>query len=174
MSILEALIRRNRVFAETRFDPRLRMRPSLNTTVITCLDPRVDPAVVLGAEQGEIAVLRNPGGRVTPRTIEQLLILQEVARANQPDIPSERHIVVLQHTQCGLTLIQNRADMLTSYFEVAEENLSAVAVGDPRAAVTRDVAALRAEPCLDGIQVSGLVYDVLTGLVDTVVPPREP
>lgn len=75
MSILQTLIRRNRAFAETRFDPRLRMRPSLNTTVITCLDPRVDPAVVLGAEQGEIAVLRNPGGRVTPQTIEQLLIL---------------------------------------------------------------------------------------------------
>jgi carbonic anhydrase len=81
VSIVDTFVHRNRTFAGTRFDRRLRMRPGLSTIVIGCFDPRVDPVYVLGAEQGEIGVLRNVGGRVTPRTIEQLLMLREVARA---------------------------------------------------------------------------------------------
>ncbi|WP_425343349.1 carbonic anhydrase [Pseudofrankia saprophytica] len=35
--------------------------------VVGCVDPRVDPTHVLGLEQGEAAVIRNVGGRITPR-----------------------------------------------------------------------------------------------------------
>jgi carbonic anhydrase len=171
MSVVDTFVRRNRTFAGTRFDGRLRMRPGLSTIVIGCLDPRADPAFVLGAEQGEIGVIRNVGGRVTPHTIEELVMLREVARASDSDIGPGWEIVVLQHTQCGITLIQDRADLLTPYFEVAEADLPGLSVGDPRAAVARDMAALRAEPRLGGVRISGLVYDVLTGLVDTVVAP---
>jgi carbonic anhydrase len=45
-------------------------------------------------------------------------------------------------------------------------------VTDPRAAVAVDVALLRAIPALPGDWiVSGLVYDVTTGLVEIAVPP---
>jgi carbonic anhydrase len=171
VNVVETLANRNRTFARTRFDRGLRMRPGLSTIVIGCLDPRVDPAVVLDAEHGEIAVLRNIGGRVTRRTIEELIMLQEVARANASDIGAGWEIVVMQHTQCGIKLIKDRAELLTPYFEVAEEDLPGAAVDDPRAAVAHDVAALRAEPRLGGVRVSGLVYDLLTGRVDTVVAP---
>jgi carbonic anhydrase len=43
-----------------------------------------------------------------------------------------------------------------------------VLVGDPWPAVAHDVAVLRAETRLAGVRVSGLVYDVTTGLADTV------
>ena len=47
-----------------------------------------------------------------------------------------------------------------------------VSLEDPRAAVAVDVAALRAIPALPGAWlISGLVYDVATGLVEIVVPP---
>ncbi|GII56575.1 carbonic anhydrase [Planotetraspora thailandica] len=170
-NVVSTFVDRNRTFAETRFIPQLRMRPSLATNVITCFDPRVDPAVVLGAEQGEIGVIRNVGGRVTPHTIEQLVMLQYVAAANGSDTSTGWNIVVLHHTQCGITTMQDRPDLLAPYFEVPEAELPGVAVGDPRAAVARDVVALRAEPRLPGFQVSGLVYDVVTGLVETVVTP---
>jgi|GEM_PF-3920071 len=50
--------------------------------------------------------------------------------------------------------------------------LKAKSVSDPRAAVAVDVAALRAVPELpNGWLISGLVYDVATGLVEVVVPP---
>jgi len=46
------------------------------------------------------------------------------------------------------------------------------AVTDPRAAVAADVASLRAVPALPSAWlISGLIYDVATGLVEIVVPP---
>jgi carbonic anhydrase len=45
-------------------------------------------------------------------------------------------------------------------------------VTDPYEAVAVDVAALKANPNLPGgFMVSGLVYDVAKGTIDTVVPP---
>lgn len=144
------------------------MRAGLTAIVVGCFDPRVDPAVVLGAEPGELGVLRNVGGRVTPRTIDELVILREIARAVGSDIGAGWDVVVLQHTDCGITRLEDRPDLLAPYFEKSPAD---VAAGNPRAAIARDVAALRAEPRLAGIRVSGLVYDVTTGLVDTAVEP---
>ena len=53
MGVVENLTERNAEFAKSRFNPDLRMRPALAAIVIWCADTRVDPAVVLGAEQGE-------------------------------------------------------------------------------------------------------------------------
>jgi carbonic anhydrase len=62
--------------------------------------------------------------------------------------------------------------MLTNYFEISKEELATKAVTDPQAAVAADVAMLRANPALPGgWLVSGLVYNVATGLIDIVVPP---
>jgi carbonic anhydrase len=60
--------------------------------------------------------------------------------------------------------------MLGHYFQIGEGEVKAKAVSDPRAAVAVDVAALRAIPALPGEWlISGLVYDVGTGLVEVVV-----
>ena len=62
--------------------------------------------------------------------------------------------------------------MLAHYFQIQEGELRKKAVTDPRAAVTADVALLQAIPALPGTWlISGLVYDVATGLVEIVVPP---
>jgi carbonic anhydrase len=62
--------------------------------------------------------------------------------------------------------------MLAHYFQIQEGELRPKAVTDPHAAVAADVAALRAIPALPGTWlISGLVYDVATGLVEIVVPP---
>jgi carbonic anhydrase len=62
--------------------------------------------------------------------------------------------------------------MLARYFQIEGSELRTKAVTDPRAAVTTEVASLRAIPALPGKWlVSGLVYDVSTGLVETVIPP---
>ncbi|MEV4267741.1 carbonic anhydrase [Kribbella sp. NPDC049584] len=112
MSAVETLLHRNQQFATTRFDRSLRMRPSMSSIVISCFDPRVDPAVVLGAEPGEIGVLRNLGGRVTPHTIQELVTLREIAQSTGSDIGPGWDIVVLQHTDCGTTRIKDRPDLL--------------------------------------------------------------
>ncbi|WP_317441190.1 hypothetical protein [Streptomyces collinus] len=58
----------------------------------------------------------------------------------------------------------------SNYFDVPATDLAAKAVTDPVAAVRVDVEILR-QRLRAGVFVSGLVYDVATGLIDVVVPP---
>jgi len=63
--------------------------------------------------------------------------------------------------------------MLAHYFQVSEDALPAIAVMDPRAAVAVDVDALRATQALPAPWLlSGLVYDVATGVVEIVLEHR--
>src|SRR5262249_39340840 len=84
----------------------------------------------------------------------------------------EFHIIILQHTDCGITRLADDPAMLARYFQMEEGELKSKAVTDPRAAVAVDVALLRAIPGLPGgWLVSGLIYDVATGHVEIVVAP---
>jgi hypothetical protein len=46
--------------------PRLPFIPNLNLYIVTRIDPRVDPAQILGVKLGEAIVERDIGGRITP------------------------------------------------------------------------------------------------------------
>jgi carbonic anhydrase len=142
--------------------------------IIGCADMRVDPELILGIKPGEAVVIRNIGGRITPGLLEELGLLGrigEVARA-VPGGGGEFHLIIFQHTDCGSTRLVGDPAMLAHYFQIPEAEVKTKAVPDPRAAVAVDVAALRAIPALpDQWLVSGLVYDVATGLVEVVVPP---
>ncbi|WP_143054314.1 hypothetical protein [Streptomyces sp. KS_5] len=104
-------------------------------------------------------MLHTVGGRATPHTIEELVMLREVGQAVGPGW----QIVVLQHTQRGNTLIQDRRD--------PGGQPRPHAADDPPAVVTHDTAVLRAAPQPTGAAVSGLVYDVTTGPVETAAKP---
>jgi carbonic anhydrase len=95
----------------------------------------------------------------------------EVAKAI-PGGGGEFHIVILQHTDCGITRLAGDPAMLAHYFQIEEEDLKKKAVLNPREAVAADVALLQSIPALPAEwRISGLVYDVATGLVEIVVPP---
>ena len=180
MNNLDPLLQRNKEFAaqqsaEGTLMPSLpRAMPNVKAIIIGCADMRVDPAHVLGIKPGEAIVLRNIGGRITPGLLEQLALLGrigEVAGEIAGD-GREFHLVVLQHTDCGITRLAADPAKLAHYFQIQPGELETKAVTDPRAAVAVDVAALRAIPALPGAWlVSGLVYEVATGLVEIVVPP---
>ena len=171
MTTFDTLIERNQDFAAHHFLKDLSMMPRLRTMIIGCVDPRVDPAHVLGLGLGEAIVIRNVGGRITPATLETMGMLGEIAQT-EGGPPTGFHLVVLHHTHCGIAHLEGQFDMLASYFGIGKEGLKAKAVDSPHAAVVVDVAALKANPALPGNWlVSGLVYDVTTGLVDVVVPP---
>lgn len=180
MHTLESMLERNREFASREsaagslmpsLPPAL---PKVKAVIIGCADMRVDPAHVLGLRSGEAVVMRNIGGRITPGLLEQMGLLGRIAEVAR-EIPGgggEFHLIVLHHTDCGITRLAGDPAMLTPYFGTTEQELGAKAVTDPRKAVAVDVAALRAVPALPGTWlVSGLVYDVATGLVEVVVPP---
>jgi carbonic anhydrase len=179
MNNLDLLLRRNKEFAvqqsaEGMLMPSLpKAMPGVKAIIIGCADMRADPAHVLGIKPGEAVVLRNIGGRITPGLLEQLGMLGrigEVARAI-PGGGGEFHFIVLQHTDCGITRLVGDPAMLAHYFQIQEGEVGTKAVSNPRAALAADVAALRAIPALPGgWLLSGLMYDVATGLVEVVVP----
>ena len=180
MNNLDHLLQRNKEFAVQQsaagtLMPSLpRAMPNVKAIIIGCADMRADPAHVLGIKPGEAVVMRNIGGRITPGLLEQLGLLGRIGEAAGaiPGGGGEFHIIVLQHTDCGMTLLARNPAMLAHYFQIQEGELKTKAVTDPRAAVAVDVAALRAIPALPGAWlISGLVYDVATGLVEVVVPP---
>lgn len=174
MTVIDTLTQRNHTFASEHFSKDLKIIPSLKTMVIGCVDPRVDPADILGLSLGEAAVLRNVGGRVTPATIASLDMLSLVAKAGGGQFGPGWNLIVLHHTDCGITRLGHSPALLADYFGVAENALEACAINDPYASVAVDVAAIKAAPSLsDAFVVSGLVYDVATGRIDTVVAPGQ-
>ena len=180
MNSLDSMLERNKDFAaqqsaEGALMPSLpRALPNVKAIIIGCADMRVDPAHVLGIQPGEAVVMRNIGGRITPGLLEQLRLLGRIGEiaGEIPGGGGEFHIIVLHHTDCGITRLVGDPAMLVHYFQIQEGELKKEVVTDPRAAVTVDVASLRAIPALPAEWlISGLVYDVATGLVEVVVPP---
>jgi len=180
MNNLDNMLERNKEFAAQQsaagtLMPSLpRAMPDVKAIIIGCADMRVDPVHVLGIKPGEAVVIRNIGGRITPGLLEELGLLGRIGQV-AGEIPGgggEFHLIVLQHTDCGITRLAGDPAMLTHYFQIKPEELQAKAVTDPRAAVAIDVAWLRTIPGLPGQWlISGLVYDVATGLVEIVAPP---
>jgi carbonic anhydrase len=179
MNNLESMLQRNKDFAAQQsaagtLMPSLpQALPNVKAVIIGCADMRVDPADILGIKPGEAVVMRNIGGRITPGLLEQLGLLARIGEVAQkvPGGGGEFHIIVLHHTDCGITRLVGNPAMLAHYFQIQEAELKTKAVLDPCAAVAVDVALLRAIPALPSEWlISGLVYDVATGLVDVVVP----
>jgi len=172
MSVIDTLTTRNEDFAARRFRPGSSLMPALKTIIVGCVDPRVDPAHALGLDLGEAVVIRNIGGRITPATLQTMAMLGMIGRAEGGNPGSGWNVVVLHHTDCGITRLVGSPDLLADYFGISTEQLAGKAVADPRAAVAADVAALKENPSLPGeFVVSRLVYDVATGLLDPVVAP---
>lgn len=171
MNVIDTLTERNEAFAKSRFSAELKIMPSLKTTIIGCVDPRVDPFDIFDLAPGEAAVIRNVGGRIAPATLQTMAMLRIVAKASGGEIGPGWNLIVLHHTDCGINCLAHSPELLSKYFGVAPAELDAMAITNPYKAVGVDVAALKANPLLPGgFLVTGLVYDVTTGRTEIVVP----
>jgi carbonic anhydrase len=172
MTVPNDLIQRNAEFAANEFSADLTINPSGNMMVVGCVDPRVDPAHVLGLRNGEAAIIRNVGGRITPATLRTMGMLGKVGAANaSTHRPGDWNLVILHHTDCGMTDLAPFPDLLAEYFEIPVAELEAKSVSDPLGSVRADVDIILQAIHATAYLVSGLVYDVETGVVQTVVPP---
>jgi carbonic anhydrase len=175
MSIDSALAG-NRTFAAAGGHQGAVVFPNLRLFVITCLDPRVDPAHFLGLGLSDALVVRNVGGRVTPEVINDVAFIGQLAENAVSDGPLFE-VAVIHHTQCGTGALADDAfrHRYAERIGAEESTLREHAVLDPTATVTRDVERLRSAHSVSSrVTVSGHVYDVVTGLVNTVVPAGRP
>jgi carbonic anhydrase len=169
---IDPALERNRAFAAAGGHEGAVVFPNLRLFVITCIDPRVDPAHFLGLGLGDALVVRNVGGRVTREVINDVAFIGQIAENALPDGPLFE-VAVIHHTQCGAGALADDTFRRTyaDRIGVAESTLREHAVLDPATTVARDVERLRSAPAISPrVTVSGHVYDVLTGLVETVIP----
>ncbi len=172
---IEATLERNRAFAAAGGHQGAVVFPNLRLFVITCLDPRVDPAHFLGLELSDAIVVRNVGGRVTPAVVNDVAFIGQIAENVLADGPLFE-VAVIHHTQCGAAALADDT-FRHSYAQrigADESTVRQLAIVDPATTVTRDVERLRTAPAISPrVTVSGHVYDVVTGLVETVIPAAE-
>jgi carbonic anhydrase len=168
MNPVEELLKRNKRFAKG-YVPQQTL-PRLRTCVVSCPDPRVDPAHVLGLELGDAAVVRAAAGRISPIVLQQLLFLQATGAAmGAGDAAFE--LVLMQHTDCGIRhfIGPDQRNGLAAFLGCMIEELDGKAVTDPHAAVRIDIDALATNPLIpETLSVTGVVYDVDTGQVQLV------
>jgi carbonic anhydrase len=178
MNNLDPLLQRNKEFAAqqsaegTLMSSLPRALPNVKAVIIGCADMRVDPAHVFGVKPGEAVVLRNIGGRINPGLLEQLGLLGRIGEV-AGEIPGgggEFHLVVLQHTDCGITRLAGDPAKLAHYFQIQEGE------HQDKSGHRSSGGGRRRRCCAPGDsriarRLSGIVYDVATGLVEIVVPP---
>jgi len=173
MSNLRALLERNRTFAATGAHAGLAVMPRQPVFIVTCLDPRTDPAAFLGVELGDAPVVRNAGGRVTEAVIDDVAFISYLIKTMIPGGPLFE-VAVIHHTGCATGFLADagfRSDF-AARTGLDEAALADQPVIDPEATVRADVQRLLASPKVPPqIRVSGHVYDLDTGLVTTVVDP---
>jgi carbonic anhydrase len=179
MTRMTPLLERNEQFART-YTPVALGLPAAQMVVVTCLDHRVDPAIVLGLRLGDAPVIRNAGGRVTEAVIGDIAYLAYLAEqlfGDQRRADTLFEVAVVHHTQCGTGFLadpsfRRQAAEATGLSEAA---LEATAVADPQTTVIFDVERLLSSPLLSPkVSVSGHVYDVATGRVTTTIDARYP
>jgi carbonic anhydrase len=178
LSNIAPLLERNRVFASDpdarEGMPRLPFIPNQNLYIVTCIDPRVDPAQILGVRLGEAIVQRDIGGRITPALIRDIAYIGYLVDTKAPEGPYFE-VAVIHHTDCGSTLLAD--DELRHGFaeriRTDERALADTPVLDPARTVQTDVnRVLWAEEIPQSVRVSGHVYDVHTGLMTTIVDAK--
>jgi carbonic anhydrase len=154
--------------------------PGVQVVIVTCLDHRVDPAIILGLQLGDAVVIRNTGGRITQAVIDDIAYLAFLAGQLFSGVVAADglfEVAVVHRTQCGTGFLtdpgfRHRAAGATGLPEAA---LEATAVADPHTTVRADVEHLLAAPSLSPkVSVSGHVYDIATGRVTTVLDARHP
>jgi carbonic anhydrase len=94
MTATEELLRNNEAYAEGFDKGDLALPPAKKVAVLACMDARLDPARVLGLEEGDAHVIRNAGGVVTDDEIRSLAISQHLLGTEE--------IILIHHTDCGM------------------------------------------------------------------------
>lgn len=170
------LLRRNRSFAAAADLTTLTVMPDNLVMVLTCVDPRVEPAGLLGVGLGDAIVLRNVGGRIDDAAIADIAFLTAIGEAMGVQGPP-LEVAIVHHTQCGAGFLADPTFRhgFADRTGLDEPELAARAVVDPEQTVRVDVARLLASPLASArIVVSGHVLRLETGLVETVLEPAAP
>src|SRR5260221_3011800 len=94
MTVIDEFLQANEQYASHFQKGDLPLPPARKTAVLACMDARLDPARILGLEEGDAHVIRNAGGVVSDDAIRSLAISQNLLGTEE--------IILIHHTDCGM------------------------------------------------------------------------
>jgi carbonic anhydrase len=162
MSVANEFLKANEQYASRFTKGSLPTPPGRHVAVVTCMDARLDPARMLGLEEGDAHVIRNAGGRADD-AIRSLVISQQLL--------GTREIVVIHHVDCGMLSFTDDQLRQKLHDDLGvDTDVPFLSFPDLTRSVRDDVAALRSSPLLlKDIPIRGFIYDVHTGRLSEVV-----
>jgi carbonic anhydrase len=157
MGNTDDLVANNEAYARDFSKGELPGPPRRRVAVLACMDARLDPARVLGLEEGDAHVIRNAGGVVSDDAIRSLAISQNLLGTVE--------IVLIQHTDCGMLTFTDEEFAAKLEEETGSRpEWRALAFTDLEDSVRRSVERIRADPFVPRTDsVRGFVYEVETG-----------
>lgn len=158
----DALLRNAEAYAAAFRKGALTSPPAPKIAIISCMDARIDPARILGLEEGDAHVMRNAGGIVTSDTIRSLAVSQHLLGTEE--------VMVMMHTGCGMHGLDSDAFHAKLEAETGERpRWHALGFADLDGEVRRSIRRLRESPLVPRSGVRGFVYDVTSGRLREVL-----
>ncbi|KQV76414.1 hypothetical protein ASC61_16160 [Aeromicrobium sp. Root344] len=161
MTVTDEFVEANKSYQEG-FNGPLPLPPARKVAVVACMDARLDPAKILGINEGDAHVIRNAGGVVTEDALRSLAISQRLLGTEE--------IVLVHHTDCGMITFTDdgfRQDIEKD--TGIRPTWAAEAFPDPADDVKQGINRIRSNPFIPHKDnVRGFVFDVATGAIDEV------
>ncbi len=157
MSVTDELLRNNEEYASTFDKGDLPMPPGKQIAVVTCMDARLSPYVMLGLHEGEAHIIRNAGGVITDDEIRSLVISQRLL--------GTREIMLIQHTDCGMLTFSDDELKQQIHEEVGmKPHFAMESFSDLHENLRQSIARIKSSPFIPNKEsVRGFVYEVETG-----------
>src|SRR5687768_585986 len=157
MSTIDELLANNERYSQGFDKGELPLPPAKKIAILTCMDARLSPYVMLGLNEGDAHVIRNAGGVVTDDEIRSLAISQRLLGTEE--------IMVIHHTDCGMLTFSDDDFRRQIQDETGvKPEWATEAFTDVDEDVRQSIARITASPFIprkDSIR--GFVYEVETG-----------
>ena len=158
MAVTDELLDANARYAGQFTKGDLPLPPARHVAVLVCMDARIDPAKVLGLQEGDAHVIRNAGGRASDDALRSLAISHTLL--------GTREFVVIHHTGCGMQTFTNEQlrEQVRRDLGADASEIDFLPFTDLEGSVREDVRRIRSSPLIPPtIPVRGFVYDVHSG-----------
>jgi len=157
MSVIDELLRNNEEYAGGFDKGDLPIPPAKHVAVLTCMDARLSPFVMLGLEEGDAHIIRNAGGVVTDDEIRSLMISQRLLGTEE--------IMLIQHTGCGMLTFSDDEVKQQVHDDVGiKPHFALESFSDLDENVRQSIARIKSSPFIPNKEnIRGFVYDVETG-----------
>ena len=156
MSATGELIANNARYAAGFSKGSLPLVPAKKVAVLACMDARLDPAKVLGLEEGDAHVIRNAGGVATEDALRSLVISQRLLGTEE--------IILVHHTDCGMETFSDDAVKDKILAETGlRPSFALEAFPNADEDVKQTAARIKASPFVARKNIRGFVYEVETG-----------